>query len=164
MALLKINRNDFSQDLEHFKKLYNMNYEEFIDKYRDDKIEIELSDKIVVSMEADNKKLPMTILNIFISEEERCKYKSSLIYVGHIAFIRLQYNDGSVVFLYKDDECYPQTFKEVCEDDESDLIYCCEDNGFKKEDIICQFEKVIQSTFDYNYKVDMDKVIVLIGL
>jgi len=164
MALFQINRDDFSQDLDHFIKLYDMDYLEFIDKYGSDKIEIELSDKIVVSAFADNEKLPMNILTIFIPEEDRHKYKSSLIYVGHIAFIKLQYDNGNTLFIYKDDECYPQTFKEIYDEDETDLSYCCEDNGFKKEDIIYQFEKLIQSTFDYNYKIDMDKVIMLIGL
>lgn len=141
-----------------------MTYEEFIN-YHSDNIVIDLTDKVVVSIESiwNDSKFPANILAILIPEEEKYKYKATLIYSGHIAFIKIEYEDGKVKYFYKDDECMPQTYKEL-EQYESDIFYQCEENGFKKEDILEQIELIIRSKYDFRYKLSKDSLIMLEGL
>jgi len=163
MAIFKL-EYDFKDDKEHFEELYEVTYEEFIEKYGDDKEIIDLTDKVIVSLRADSdRNLPMDLLTVFIPEEEKHNYKATLIYAGHIAFIKLEYKDGKIVYLYKDDECSPMTF-EYFLSIEDDATYCCEQNGFKVSDTELQIEKFIQSVYDFNFILDIDNVIVLEGL
>jgi hypothetical protein len=164
VALLRISQVDFKSDTVHFEKQYEMNYEQFIEKYNGDNIIIDISDKIIISLRADSDyNLPMDLLTILIPEEDKYKYKATLIYSGHIAFIKLEYKDGKIVYFYKDDECHPGTWDEWMSWD-GDVKFCCEEKGFTVRDMEIQVEKIIQSTFDYNYKFDKDKIIVLEGL
>jgi len=164
MALLQFDNWDFKDDLEHFETLYNMEYEEFINTHKQNNITIDLTNKIVVSIRAcSDKNLPIDILTIFIPEEIKNKYKSTLIYAGHIAFIKFEYNNGLIKYSYKDDECYPVDMDELLNSGD-DVVYCCEEKGFKNSDIELQIEKFIQATFDYNYKFDKNNIIILQGL
>jgi hypothetical protein len=166
MALLRIARWDFKEDKAHFESLYHKTYEEFINLYSDDNIIIDLTGKIVVSLEAAhcylNENLPVQLLTIFIPEEVKKKYKASLIYAGHIAFIKAEFNDGSNLYYYKDDECYPVDITRISE--LGDLLYCCEENGFTAEDVELQIEKCVQGIFDYRFKLDRNNLILLQGL
>ena len=164
MALIRLEEWDFKDDLEHFETLYDMDYEKFINTYKRDIIIIDLTDKIVVSLRADsNKNLPLDLLTVFIPEEFKYNYKATLIYSGHIAFIKLVYNNGLIKYFYKDDECQPIDMDELLNSGD-DVVYCCEEKGFKSSDIELQIEKFIQATFDYNYKFDKNNIIVLQGL
>ena len=171
MALIQTHKGELSGDLEHFKQLYEIGYEEFIGEYEDDNIIIDLEDKIVVSLTTHclEGKTPLEVLAVFIPEDERLKYKSILIYSGHIAFVKCEFENGKVIYKYKDDECYPQTLEEVLGMDnhreESTLMYSVRDYGFTKEDVITHIERYIQVNYDFNYKIeDISKVVVLQGL
>ncbi|HEY5562730.1 MAG TPA: hypothetical protein VIK72_13420 [Clostridiaceae bacterium] len=164
MALHIVENGDFKNDKDHFKQLYNMTYEEFIDTYSDDSEVIDLTGKIVVSLRADSENnLPMDLLTVFIPEEQRHNYKANLIYSGHIAFLKLEYKGGKVIYLYKDDECDPVDMNEFF-DYENDVVFCCEEKGFETKDIELQIEKFIQGVYDYNFILDRYNVIVLVGL
>lgn len=168
MALFKLQGGDLEDDVEHFQKSYDCTYEEFIKEYGKDKIIIDLKDKIVVSLCTfhnyfdKSKKLPIELLTVLIPEEDKYKYTAELIYVGHIAFIKISYESGKVKYLFKDDECYPQNFDDALES--GDLLFCAEEQGFTKEDILGQIEKFIQVNHDYNFKLDKDKLVILEGL
>ena len=169
MALYKI-ENDISNDLKHFADLYKMTCEEFInkytDKYKEDNGVINLTGKIIVSLRADSdKNLPFDLLSVFIPEEEKKYYKASLIYAGHISFIKLEYiyEDGKVSYLYKDDECPPMNWEEFMEY-EGDVVYCCKEKGFSVDDIKSQIEMFISSMHDYNYRFNEKDIIILEGL
>lgn len=147
-----------------FKDSYGMTFQEFIDEYGAEEI-LDLTDKVVVSIESswNNKNFPACIHNIFIEEGKKKKYKASLIYSGHIAFIKCDFEDGSVRWLYKDDECPPHTLKESIEWDDS-FIYHCNINGFEPKDILTHIERLIQTNLHFNYKLEEDSVILLHGL
>lgn len=147
---------------EEMKERYNKTCEEFINYYSDN-IVIDLTDKIVVALAScDDKTLPIETLAILIPQEEEYKYKATLIYAGHIAFIKLVYENGTINYLIKDDECCPCDFDECIES--GDILYCAKENNFTREDILGFIEKVIQVNYDYRFKIDKDKLIMLEGL
>lgn len=167
MALLNF-KNDLQNDKEHFESLYKMTYEEFIGEYAEDNQVIDLTGKVVVCIESaweypEPARLPADILAILIPEGEKYKYKASLIYSGHIAFIKIEYEDGRIKYFYKDDECCPQTYAEFCEYDAS-VFYQCEENGFQKDDVLKQMEMTIKVSHDFGYELDADNLIILQGL
>lgn len=166
MALLKF-KNDFSDDMEHFKDLYECTPEQFISGYSDN-IEIDLTGKVVVAVEAPcllwgKATLPINILAIFIPEEEKYSYKATLIYSGHIAFLQIKRTDGKIQYFYKDDECYPQTYTDF-ERCESECFYECKENGFEDKDILKQIEMQIQVSHDFKFKAKPENLIILEGL
>lgn len=153
---------------EDLKESYDMTCEEFISYYSRDNIVIDLTGKIVVAVESiwnywKDIKHPIKVLALLIPEEEKHHYKATLIYSGHIAFIKLEYSNGEVKYLIKDDECTPQSFDEMVEWNSS-IIYECEENGFKKEDILTYIEMLIRVKYDYNFKLNKDDLILLEGL
>ena len=147
---------------EVLKKRHNMTCEEFIN-YHKDNIVIDLEDKIIVALAScDDESAPVETLAIFIPEGEKHDYKATLIYAGYIAFVKLEYKDGKVKYLIKDDECCPCDFDECIES--GDILYCAEENGYTREDILDFIEKTIQVNYNYKFKIDKEKLIVLEGL
>lgn len=156
MSLINNNRDGFSRDTKHFEDMYNMTYDEFIANHKD--IEIALHDKIVIVIEPHNDtECPVNIISAFIPEEIKHNYKATLIYAGHISFIKLEYKNGRILYLYKDDECYPQLLSERFK--ENTLSF----EGYEEIDVMSQIERFIQSTFRYNYTINKDNVIILEG-
>lgn len=166
MAIFNLQK-DLKFDREHFETLYGKTYEEFIESYSDNVI-IDLTGKVVVCIEStwrypEQARFPADILAILIPEGKKYKYKATLIYSCHIAFIKLEYENGTIKYFYKDDECYPQTYDEFCEND-ADVFCQCEENGFKKEDVLKQIEMTIKVNYDFGYELDKDSLIILNGL
>jgi hypothetical protein len=146
------------------KEGYKKTCEEFIQSNSDDNVVIDLTGKVVVALEAlDSKRLPIDIYAILIPEEERYNYKATLIYSAHIAFIKLEYKDGRVKYLIKDDECYPKTFQETIEES-GDLLYIAEDNGFTADNIFDVIRMKIKVEYDYNFELKKEDLIILEGL
>lgn len=163
MALINVEYKDFVEDRNHFHDLYDCSYEEFIEEYGDDKIEIDLKDKIVVALShEDGNNMPVCIHSIFIPEGDRYKYTSKLVYVGHIAFLIVEFKNGKKRMFYKDDECYPQNFEDciTC----GDILFCAEENGFNREDILSQIEKTIQINHNFKFKLKEEQLVMLEGL
>ncbi len=157
--------NDFDNDLEYFKKQYEMDYEEFINAYKRDNVVINLTGKIVVAIESQdhfNKRKPCEILGIFVPEEERLGYKATLIYAGHIAFIKCEFKSGKIVYYYKDDECCPQNFEECI--NSGDILYSAEETGFTRNDILQQIQMWLRLSYDFNYEVKEEDLVMLAGL
>lgn len=165
MALFNI-KNDFNRDMKFFEQMYDMTCQEFIDYYGDDNEVINLTDKVVVSIDSfePDGNTPIDLLAILIPEEERYHYKATLIYAGHIAFIKLERKNGTIEYLYKDDECCPQTYADIEGYADSHLTYDINERGFELEDMVTQIQRYIQSRFDLRYKLDKDSLIILEGL
>lgn len=174
MALLRFRKGDMDDDLEHFLKMYDDEevaggYENFMKYYGDDNIEMDLTGKVLISVDGignyfnDDANIPIDILTLFVDEGQRFKYKPKLIYSGHIAFLIIERENGDKDYFYKDDECYPQTFEEFLECD-GDVIYEAKERGFTVEDVKQQIEMVIKSRVDFNYKFDPQNIIILHGL
>lgn len=156
MSLINNNRDGFSRDKQYFEDMYEMTYDEFITNYKD--IEIELNDKVVIVVEPHNDtECPINIISAFIPEEIKHNYKATLIYAGHISFIKLEYNNGRIIYLYKDDECYPQTLSETFKEETLNF------EGYEEVDVMNQIERLVQSTVRYGYVINMDNVIILEG-
>lgn len=159
-------KNDFNNDKIYFESQYEMTYEEFINYYGDDNEVIDLTGKVVISLTSFEPygNTPVDLLGIFIPEGEKLGYKATLIYASHIAFIKTEHKNGLVQYRYKDDECCPQTYKDIEEYEDCPLTYDINGRGFKLEDMVTQIERYIQSRFDLNYKLNKDDLIILEGL
>lgn len=165
MALLNY-RNDFSDDEDFFKEKYDMGFEEFIKEYGEYKIIIDLKDKIVVSVESiecdEEKRFPVDVLALLVPEGEKYGYKASLIYTEPFSFIKIEYLDGHKRIFYKGGECIPQDVEDFL--DCSDIFFDAEDYGFKKEDVFNYIELKLKADYDFNFKLDKDKLVILEGL
>jgi hypothetical protein len=158
--------NDFSGDMKHFESLYECTAEEFINKYRDQTV-IDLTGKVVVSVAdwcIEKSNVPLDILGIFVDEGERLGYKSSLIYSGHISFIKVEFNDDTIKYFYKDDECPPMTMEEFYTEECSVMYSWCTEKGKPKEDILTHIENAIRFYHDVNYKLDPNNLYIVEGL
>lgn len=177
---LKKFKHDFNNDLDFFIKIYNdddfeiTGYQDYIDYYdKEDVITIDLTNKCIVSATnfcCDTKnelKFPYIPLTIFSDDGDKYGYKATLIYAGHIAFLKLDYTNGKTLWFYKDDECYPTTIQECIEDtDVAHFWDCARHNGFTDEEIIGYTEALYKTNIDYNFKLptDLNNVIILQGL
>lgn len=101
-----------------FKGLYEMDPDKFMEKYGSDYSVSDLHNTYVISVECRHKKPEVVedgkycinILDVYTPREGQ---KATLSYCGHIAFVDIRNEKGErVVLLYKDDECYPQSFNE----------------------------------------------------
>lgn len=107
------------EQLGHFVNIYNKLPDQFKKEYEGDFEDIALTNKnyvIIVSCYEENEKckMPLQIYGIYKKEKH---HKSKLMYRGHIAFIDVCKQDGEIIeVLCKDDECYPQSFDDFCED------------------------------------------------
>lgn len=161
---MSIYGKNFKNNLEDFKKWYNVECEEFIKQYESSRTD--LSNKIVVAVEAIDPlieyiNLPMTILGMFVDEGDSREYKAELIYAGHITFIKGTFKNGTIEYHYKDDECSPQTLSEFYDAEETIQTYWTKNNVYK------QIEYYIYSAHDftYNNRLDFkDRIIMLKGL
>lgn len=146
---------------EDLREIYDKTCEEFINYYSD-RIEIDLTDKVVVAVSySDNELTPIEVLSVLIPEQEKHGYKATLIYSGHIAFVKLEYNDGRIKYLIKDDECPPQSFDDCIEN--GDILYCAEENGYTRNDILKYIENFIR-VHNFKFNIDKEKLIMLEGL
>ena len=152
---------------EDFVELYDETAEEFIAKYEEDIISIDLTGKVLVAVEsawAWGNDFPVEIKAILVPEEQRYGYKATLIYAGHIAFVKLEYKDGRETrYLIKDDECEPSTLAELIHY-ESSIVYQCEKQNYTIEDMLEQIEMIIRSKYNFKYKLKRDNIIFLEGL
>ena len=173
MALIRF-EHDMQDDEEDFKDSYDEGevaggFENFIKAYGDDIITIDMTGKVLISVDSmdgyfgKDKNLPINIMTLFYDEGTKHKYKPSLIYAGHIAFLKIAYEDGRVSYFYKDDECYPQTLHKFLEDSCS-TVYHATERKFTQDDIKSQIEMLMNSRVDFRYKIDPEEVIVLEGL
>ncbi len=154
-------KNDFQLDRNLFYTLYDCTPEEFIEKWKDDEIRIDLKDKLVVSASSSSlERTPICLHTIYKFDETR-SISAELIYSGHIAFIVIQNKNEKFVF-YKDDECHPVTLNELFAYD-GDIIYLAKENGFKEEDIYKTITCAMQP-YEFGYSIDKDDIIVLEGL
>lgn len=106
--------NDFKRletshdDIGFFVEIYEMTPDQFMKENEKEK-ERDLTGKVVVSVEQDQKK-GVCINAIYFPKEE---HKATLTYNGHISFIDIRNkNDVRIELLAKDDECYPCSFNE----------------------------------------------------
>lgn len=101
-----------------FIDLYEMDPDKFMKEYDGDYSANDLSNKYIISVEnrtrkpkvIEDGKYCINILDVYTPREGQ---KATLSYCGHIAFVDIRNEKGErVVLLYKDDECYPQSFNE----------------------------------------------------
>lgn len=166
MALLNI-EHGFSGYMERFERRYHKTAKEFIEQYSD-KIVIDLSDKIVVALEShidsEEENTPANLLGILIPEGVRHGYTAKLVYSGHIAFIILTYEDGKEKYLYKDDECCPQTWEEFKEECCTIFYDWVDEKGKNTDDLLTQIEATIKGLHDIDFKLNPESLILLEGL
>lgn len=121
---------------------------------------IDLDGKFVVSLEANI--LPsendVTILGAYFVKEGQ---KSVLEYHGHISFIKITKDDNLFELIYKDDECYPQSFNEWWN---NSLETHCFENTTKEKclELIRYF--IIGTSQDLDLDIREDNLIILEGL
>ncbi len=101
-----------------FIDLYDMPPDKFMEEYGSDYSIEDLRNKYVISVESkarrpkviEDGKYCINILDVYTPREGQ---KATLKYCGHIAFVDVSDEKGKrVVLLYKDDECYPESFNE----------------------------------------------------
>lgn len=180
MALLKI-EHDFQDNKDLFKRLYTDDdleqfdrgidgtYEGFIRYYSSDNEVIDMTGKILVSVRGIDNYFnhqaftPIRIMTLFYDEGDKHGYKPELIYSGHISFLKIYRDDGSIKYFYKDDECPPQTWSEFISE-HSSALYEAKEMGYSITDVEKQIEMLIKSVVDFNYTFNAEDVYVVEGL
>lgn len=159
----------------HFIDLYKMCPEKFMEEHGSDYSIDDLNNIYIISVESrvyeqktiEDGKYCVDILDIYTPKEGQ---KASLDYCGHIAFVEVSNEtDERIVLLYKDDECYPQSFNEWYE-----YFIECEGDGSYSNGAIPTKEQILEvikvmirgycQNPELNVDVNENNIIVLQGL
>lgn len=153
-----------NRNLKHFLCLYDKNPREFMKEYTKE-CSYDLKNKVVVCIEItgyENDKYPLQVIGIYYPN---INHIAELSYHGHISFITIKNKDGKIIeTLYKDDECYPQSFNEWYE--YSSECHCFNEyNNFNKDTVLELINTVIKGyTQDLDIEYKEEDIIILEGL